>query len=220
VIQKITIAIPTLDGQVTSAMALFLASICRSKNREYRPAVVVGCGPVEYARNLLVEEFLRNGDDAIWFIDADMLPGPKTASLLGHAEEADIVTGRAIALGLDAGQEGPRHCIAAFDAYGEEAGFRSVSNLVTEPVPVIACGMACTLVHRRVFERVPWFRRQYGPRGEVRMGEDLCFSHDAHLAGYRILYVPGALIGHQKSIDLSYVETAADRAYAEGRAGR
>jgi GT2 family glycosyltransferase len=217
---KITIGIPTIDGKMTASLALFLASICRSKKHDFQPMCVERCQPVNFARNLVVKAFLQTGDDVLWFIDADMRPDSTTLKLLDHLESADIITGRAIAFATDSqtGEFGTLY-VAAFDHRSPPKGFGSVFSLVTAPTEIIACGMACTMIHRRVFGKVPLFRQEYGPDGQALRGEDILFSNDAYQAGFKLLYVPEAQIGHEKSYDLGYIEQAMNKAYTAGVGG-
>jgi GT2 family glycosyltransferase len=145
-----------------------------------------------------------------------MIPVKATLRLLAYLDQADILAGRAMALGTDPATGSPVIHPAAFDQWVPGRGFTSVPSTQTQPTPIVACGMACTLIHRRVLEHNSSFRLVRNEKGVVEVGEDIAFTHAAHQAGFRLLYVPEAAIDHRKSVDLGFVEASMDRAYQAG----
>jgi GT2 family glycosyltransferase len=80
-----------------------------------------------------------------------------------------------------------------------------------EPAECIANG-GCTLVRRDVFEEIGGFDTRFNPYGP----EDLDFSLRIRKSGFRVLYVPSALVYHEPGRTL--VGTRYDEAYAARKA--
>ena len=61
------------------------------------------------------------------------------------------------------------------------------------------------------------FRTVYAPNGRMLVTEDLDFVNRASSLGYRCVYEPAAVVGHQKRLDLQDVEAMIRTAVEEGQ---
>jgi len=157
-------------------------------------------GPVlSLARNTLAEKFLRTDGEWLLSIDSDMVFQADLADRLlqsADPEERPIVG--ALCYGMV--QE-----IGMFPAI-----FRLVNGwpgIILEPpedtlIRVDACGAACLLTHRSVFEKMRGIEigRWYDPLyvGERPLGEDMSFCLRAGRAGLPIWVDTGADVKHVK----------------------
>jgi hypothetical protein len=245
----VAIAVPMADGMTNAGMLTFPA-IATEWGRQRAPQRVVFSlltnhhkTPVEYARNLLVRDFLETSADRLWFIDADMIPRHDVFRIFDV--DADLVCGRAHSYQDEYGVPGGRTGIK-IEARKKNADDALFTNILPTPGQSIvqqvdACGGACLLIKRRVFEHPgmmlptayqngdgepcdlndekgqqtwapPFFRSLRKPNGELLRGEDIDFTYRATQLGFTLKVDIGAEIGHFKTIDIDGVERAARQA--------
>lgn len=136
-------------------------------------------------RNTQAKLFLSTAAKWALFLDADMEFGPDLlARLRRHATPNRIVGGLcATATGLPV-------------MFGDD-GQRITSWTPGALVPVLATGGACLLIHRSVFERVPypWF---YMAREHLQMDQDQVFLATARKLGIEVAVDTGTVLGHVK----------------------
>lgn len=229
--KRVMIAIPTLSGSVTAAIAN-LAAMAGSLSREerhpftYELAMPQGFRPVEYARNICADVFMtdfKDPDDRLYFIDADMNPPGDWFRLLLHDREA--VSGLAFGWGKPFDNAKPGVLTVAYQKSLPER-YVSLPIQSWEPFEADGVGAACLVLKRSLLERVraanpgppdregayPFFRTIYREDGKLEIGEDLYFFLQANKLGTKVLVDPRARFGHVKSVDLMDV---ADFRYAE-----
>ena len=235
--QKVMLGIPTMSNRITIQLAGILEAMRHSEKDsesefDFKFLMEMGRSPVEYARNVLVGQFLRTDCEKLWFMDEDMLPTSSVARLL--YSDADIIAARMYKFdhpNPDAGtQVGLGLCAMTkasnglFSPLMPSVGENSVQNCD-------AVGTGCTVITRRVLEdRRLWFpnivaeinkpvvdgnvdcgtgdyapaifRTQRAPNGKGIMGEDIDFCVRAKALGYSIQVDLNAVCGHFKTIDV------------------
>ena len=235
----VLIGVPSYSGTLSVKLLAFLESALRisadaSTPWLFRFTCVSGARPVEYARNALCGDFLRDSAmDRLWFLDADMEPTLDAFELLDL--EGDIVGGRALIYDARGKDRPARVRVSAFTHNPEAEKFESAIPAKGERVAEVdAVGTATMLISRRVLEdprmRIgdeytdldgsdkscdsdataeTWapaiFRTIYKPNGEILRGEDLDFCLRAKNLGYSIRCDFGIGISHRKNVDLEHI---------------
>lgn len=239
--RKILLAVPCLDAFVSAPLALWIASLMlRSRIDPSFPLFAVhfepSVQPVEFARNKLVGAFFQSGCDALLFVDDDMIPSESSA--LMFQSSADMVAGRAT--GFSMVGDLPKILIAAFQGETAEGHVKRPRDLHTRQL-VDGAGTGCLLINKHVLEdRRLWGPEEYTdvmgvvqqlptpgdpdyappifsparkPNGQWMRGEDIDFTYRATKLGYRLEWVPQAIFGHIKPVDLNAIEVIMDRSY-------
>ena len=153
-------------------------------------------GPrVGFLRNNLAKRFLQM-PEAEWllYVDADQVFPAETLDRLLRME--GWVNSGLYCARLDAALP-----IAKIkDAHGVYQPLRSEVVRAGEVVEVDSVGMGCCLVHRRVFETVPfpWSEaRYYEADGRWKvLGPDVDFCEKVRASGFKVLVDCGLLVGH------------------------
>jgi hypothetical protein len=195
-----------------SLLAAFAEDARRPRRRlvEYHDAV----GPyIHDNRARIVTYFLEYSDyQWLWMLDNDMqFPADSLYRLIDAAETYDL---RLIGAAYW-NRYGPKRSYLSWLHFSEE-GIRAVPDLpdVSEPVPVTALGMGCTLIHREVLEAVVKWQRdnfpddpwdsfgadllRYDDGTAHRMGEDVTFCMRARRQGYEAYGLPTLMVDHYK----------------------
>ena len=188
-----SVALAYVHGEFVTSyfMETILGVVEFDRNNDHRIRAVIPqrCTTIALGRNRVVERFLAQEElDWLWFVDTDMTIEPNTLSRM-----------------LD-GVDGP--AVVAAECWRHDARKGSVSALRWSgngSAELEGCGMACTLIHRRVLEDVraavrddpwPWFGHDLVD-GQ-RLSEDLTFCRRATSAGHRLLGLTGVLANHFK----------------------
>lgn len=169
-------------------------------------------GPVlSIARNTCAEEFLKSGQEWLWFVDTDTVFAPDVLPRL--LALADPVKRPVVSAAVPIGGRDPRDRTQVtgipelfWAAYRSDpvGGLKPIS--VREPVGecerVDAVGTGCVLIHRSVLEAV-------GPgpfcelsSGNAVMGEDLAFCRRADALGIPVHIAGRVRVGHAKVVTL------------------
>lgn len=202
---KVLICIPAGRGVVGAHMAAFLNQM----GKKGVDAILVSeVYPRDFARNKMVKHFLEGTWEWMWWLDADMRPVEGSANLLNWLEsgQGEVYTGYTNAIQVKPGEV---KIFIPTMACEKDGAWLTVSGAQQEACYVEGVGFGSTIIHRSVLEdpRV-WaqedaiFRDATGPGGEVMETEDLVFSRKARAAGYRLVYIPTAPIGHEKMLDV------------------
>lgn len=141
-------------------------------------------------RNLAVEHMLNAGWEWLLFVDSDCVPSSTALpALLGR--EADVVAGVVLE------RFSPFAVAATREADGAKITLHDVP--CDGLLPVRTVGSACTLVRRRVFERLdrPWYR--CGQVNPEFLTEDTEFCLRARDVGFRIALDCSVRVGHAVS---------------------
>ena len=169
--QHILIAVPTLSGELPWPIVQFIMQAIQSGYDEACPFIfsaycVPERWPHSYARNLACRAFLESGADKLWFVDADMMPTPRSLHML--TIDADIVSGMYMALkkSPDKMVYEPQSLLfrEPKDEYAAKLGFMpdypaDANDMVHE---IAAAGTGCMLIKRRVLEdKRMWLPTKY-----------------------------------------------------------
>lgn len=236
--QSVMVGIPTDSNRVTIQVVGLLDALRVSSFEEDAAFDVHFClqhgrTPVEYARNIIVGEFLRSNCDKLWFIDDDMLPDHSVARLL-HSD-ADITCAQMYKFDHPDPEKGTTVGLGLCAMKKKANGL--YHPIVTEPgcmavQEVDAVGTGCTIISRRVLEdRRMWYDNVYtlpegtvidgnvddgkrpfvpavfkflrAPSGYPLVGEDVDFCARAKALGYTVKVDLNAVSGHWKEIDIN-----------------
>jgi len=166
-----------------------------SKDENFSFSVTNTKGMVtDQARNNIVSRFLHQREpkcDYLLFLDSDMIfPSNLVERLLDL--KADIATGLAF-------KKWYPHQPTIYKLEGRD--FVSILNYPQNKVIKIdGCGMACVLIKRKVFEKIPepWFEfkpiRRFGRK--MILSEDLVFCKKAKKVGFTIKCDTSLVCGH------------------------
>lgn len=175
---KIYIAIPTKDGQIFFELALRLSQW--SKQTAIKATVVYHpfLSPIDHARNVIVNDFLRTDYTHLLMIDDDIVPPIDTLErLLFH--DKNIVAAACPLIGPNEDGE----LIVTMNAYNLNADKEYVITESTGLQKVDAVGTGCIMIKRKVLEdmKIPPFATIYDADGIKYKGEDLNFCYQAKL---------------------------------------
>lgn len=144
---------------------------------------------IDKARNLLVSKMLNEGYEWILFIDSDMTFDPDT---LTHM----LSLNKPVVTAMCFKRVEPYTPCFYSEVNATDTGVTltpyEIDDIPAEPFQVEACGAACLLIRREVFETLkwPWF---FMP---PFYGEDIYFCSQLKKAGIPIWVDPAPLIGH------------------------
>ena len=189
---KIGVCVP-LYNLVPSVFHKHFVSFFVHASRDYNLGLFqTDAVAVDIARNALVGDFLKSDCDYLLFLDSDIVfPSNIIDLLLKHGK--DFVS----ALYFTRKNIKPMH---RFLKGGEYVGAQEVKP--NELVEADAVGLGCSLIKRKVIERVdsenkgePLFKFDYSSRTRA-VGEDIYFCKLVQKAGFRIFVDSGTLVGH------------------------
>ena len=245
--REVMIGVPTMNESIGVGVVAFL-HVCERKSLDpnfpftFSINVVNGMQPVEYARNQLVGQFLRNEKaELLWFVDTDMLPGADCFRVL--ESDFDIVAPRMLkwdAKGAET-QAGIGLCAYKYNVLGDYK-FNAINAGAGDSwVEVDAVGTGGMIVSRKVLEDrrlwgatvytgldgqekdqaneqgqkdwgPPVFRFLRKPNGAPLRGEDLDFCWRAKQLGYKVAVNVQVGFGHLKPVNLDEIVEVANRA--------
>ena len=199
---KVMIAMPTRSGpDETAENAVERASIAYGA-----PLIRPRIEPRDKARNVIANRFLTDAGqyDYLLFVDDDtVIPEDSIERLL--AVKQPVVSG---VQPLNMGG-----AIVANVAFLPEPGDTAPHwpewwgwDRPTKPYQIGACGFGCILIHRWVFETLPWpwFAERIVDRaGLDHRTEDVFFCMLCHDANIPIWCEPTVVCGHRKRVDLT-----------------
>lgn len=238
---RVLVAVLSLDGNVNWTIAHEFGRMMANSPDPRCPYnfsthVKTGVRPVEYARNLVTELFMHEGEwEILLMIDHDQLM-PQNWHGLFTVGGADIVSGltycwvgNQFAAGrLRVNQYGVDDKMECFNIQPPP------TNGKPYEAPIVGTG--CIAIRRNVFEKLgcgredcdqhndakrpdPWYFTQK-PLGRYRGSEDINFCVDARRNGFKIAVHPGVVFGHMKSVELSQIAEmigAQSKMKAEGK---
>ena len=167
---------------------------------------------VPLARDVLTLRFLASGCDWLWCVDTDMVFTPGVlAGLWVSADEEKAPVVSAVCPVQDAGRVWPSAYRLGDEMNG--AGELVIERLDTLPemeglVQVAACGAACVLIHRGVFDAISR-AEEWGTLGrwwqpietaQAVLGEDVSFCLRAAASGVPVHVNTNVTTGHVKAV--------------------
>lgn len=204
---KILIALPTMgELHVYLAMQImgWLTKAQSAGNLGIMIFPSVCITPVDEARNMLVQEFLKTDCTHLLFIDSDTIPPIDALDKLLAADK-DIISAITPIVEYDAARDGKN------DSNGFYKKWNCVSKETktfvqpdTGILEIMGCGSACVLIKREVFEKIsqPYYRFRYeDDNGKpCYVGEDVQFIAKATQAGFKSYADTSIKCGHYKPI--------------------
>ena len=192
---------------------------------------VGGLEPIEFCRNVIVQQFLATDATRLWMVDDDMTPAANAFDLL--KTDGDIVAGRFYRF-AHASEAGPTNidlCAFTRDSHNLHLPIDGADG----PIEVDSVGTGSTVVRREVltdprmvgettFDTLegpkgqlgpglpqPIFRRRYAPNGQVILGADLDFCTRAKGLGYSVVYDPAVEFAQINKINITEVKGLVER---------
>jgi hypothetical protein len=163
--------------------------------------------PVDYARNVITEQFLKTDCTHILMIDADIIPPHNTPSLLDYEKE---IIGGLCPIMINGHL---MYTLMNFNGIGQ--GYSPQTEIKRNTLyEVDATGTGCLMVKREVFEQMqpPWFDYELEAGGtRVFSSEDYSFCRKAKESGCEIWVHTGYECGHVKEVDLRIIQLLLDR---------
>jgi hypothetical protein len=165
----------------------------------------------DFARNSIVEDFLKTDCDILWFLDSDVVPPHNVLDLITlHGEHWDLAGAPYPVFMTPEGYKGPQvvMCVYRQDEKGLHAS--AVPNKGTEMVDGLATG--CIFIKRDVFKQLkkPYFEFKFDPETRfLTEGEDLGFCRKVNDLGYKFFTDYSMVCKHYKMVDLLEVNNYA-----------
>lgn len=164
------------------------------------------CGRIfhDYARNMIVKDFLISDCDVLWFLDSDIAPPPAVIELITNHYDKWKVCGAPYPLFLrPVGHDTPKVVFAVYNDLGKGYNTSGVPSSGTDFVDGIASG--CIMIKREILEGMqePYFEFVYDEKTrEMKIGEDIGFCKKVNAMGHRFFIDYAHLCRHFKQIDL------------------
>lgn len=163
-------------------------------------------------RNMVVEAFLQGESQWLWFVDSDMVFDKGHVMKLWETAQdcnAAIVSGLAFIF-RQGGQPVPSYFVESTGKFYAKGELHLVNVIPESPAIVAATGLASTLIHREVFERMEparddhyrWFDQIPIANNAHLSGEDTQFFLRARDLGYETVLDPNAETWHIKEIGI------------------
>lgn len=158
----------------------------------------------DFARNAIVEDFLKTDCDVLWFLDSDIVPPTSVLLLITEHWEKWKCAGAPYPLFLTPqGHDTPKVNFAIYTDYGYGYNPAPLPPSGTDFVNGIATG--CIFVKREIFEQMerPWFEFKYDEKTrKMTIGEDIGFCKKVNAMGHKFFIDYSMLCRHFKTVDL------------------
>jgi len=201
---SVFLAIPNMGTIQTELVLRTISWIYGSKVILFPPQKY---SPVSLARNLCVEEFLRQDYDYLFFVDADTVPPPDAIKKLLAAKK-QIISGVTCNFKLcHDGLLRPAPMVMRYaDKNNLEEGMKPVvqKSGIEE---VDAFGMSCCMMHKSIFDgwESPWFTEKFVPeKGEKAVGEDILFCKNVAKRGIPLFADFSIHCAHHKMTKITF----------------
>lgn len=205
---KVFLAIPTMGSVVDSQEYIIrdLKDTYGEKIEFVYPKMCVRRMFHDFARNMLVEEFLDSGADILWFLDSDITPNAHVLDLiLLHGDKWEVA-GATYPVCMKPTVEGGMELVFTCYKKNPETG-----NLAVAGVPLSGTGFVdglatgCLFIKREVFAKLqkPYFEHKYREESrEMKEGEDLGFCRKLNDIGIQVFTDYSMVCKHQKEVCL------------------
>lgn len=157
----------------------------------------------DFARNMVVRDFLASDCDILWFLDSDVVPHPDVLDIIYEKDKWQAAGAPYPLFITQKGWDGPQVVLAV---YGKtEKGFypREIPNDGFAFVDGIATG--CLFLKKEVFQSLtePYFEHRYDNiTRELIEGEDLGFCRKLSESGTQFYINFSHICKHYKRVDL------------------
>lgn len=233
--KHIFIGLPCTKASLTTRIATLMCDcvmegLTPGKKLVFSFRVINDYHPTEYARNVLVRDFLASNADSLWFIDSDTMPDDNWMKLF--EVDADIVAG---VYPIGRQERGNRVLAVDWGLYNQspdhEYGWVALPLEAYKPGEVVECDAAatgCMVIKRHVIEHfakdaprdkdnVPAvFQWPKEPSGRSICSDDFDFCKRAKEAGFKLKVCTDVRWGHLKFKDLKDVYEQLKSAWKAG----
>lgn len=232
---RVQLVVPMMDDGVSHNLATLLAKLAAGEMETYGAQVQIDLvgklSPRDFMRNFIARnKFMPSGADYLYWIDSDVSPPANFMSLVEHRKE---VAGGIYLMYQSKFEEVKvqgrtryemrptihpcifKKVVKGFrekrdmDQYIRYAPVAQFEN--EELMEVDAMGTGCMMIHRSVFERIPYpyFLNQYKEDGAEGMTEDIDFAYKLNFLGISQWSDPKVYCRHYKKLNLQEVHLAA-----------
>jgi hypothetical protein len=202
--KKLFVAIPTI-GSINDAAFYALRKIeekYKDKVEFIYPEQCVRRIFHDFARNGMVEDFLKSDADILFFLDSDVAPPTDILDILD--EEWDVAGAPYPIMMTPAGQEIPQIVFTAYKGKGSRGfSMADVPQEGKEFIDGVATG--CMFIKRHIFDKLdkPYFEFKYDEESRMlTSGEDLGFCQKINNLGYKFFVDYSKVCKHYKHVCL------------------
>lgn len=199
---SVMVGVPTTRDfhPLTVKALLGTTAACRARSIPCEVSVVTGMGIIQWARDEVVDEFLKSKATRLFWIDSDMVWHPEQFTrLLALSGLYDVVLGAYPAkrdevtffVNYDQTKPPQQDAMGMVDIYGAGLGFCCMRREVVEKLAEKAEKVRDQISGQ---EMAAIFR--VDRNGRDRRGEDMAFFADIRAAGYKVLMDPTVDLGH------------------------
>ncbi len=204
---KLFIAIPTNGSNVDSQLYVLrdLEDTYKEHIEFVYPKQCVRRVFHDFARSMLVEEFLESGADIMWFLDSDVTPNSHILDLIVLHQDKWEVAGATYPVVMNPTGQGSELVFTCYQK-NPETGNLAVAGVPmsgTDFVDGLATG--CLFIKRQVFDKLkrPYFEFKFNEETrEMKEGEDLGFCRKLNDLGIRFFTDFSLVCNHRKTVDL------------------
>lgn len=163
----------------------------------------------DFARNAMVEEFLKSKADILWFLDADIAPCTDVLDIVADHHEEWLAAGAPYPVWM-----GNKVVMCVYGDHEEMPGALRVVDVPTKGTGWVG-GLAtgCLFLKREIFTDIvkpPYFEFKYDPESkEMIEGEDLGFCMKLAEKGVKFFVDFSKPCKHYKKVDLLEVNNYA-----------
>lgn len=205
---KIFLAVPT-TGSIVDSQSYAIREILDNYGEHVEiiyPKQCVRRVFHDFARNMLVEEFLESDADILWFLDSDITPPQYILDLVTLHKDKWLVAGATYPVVMTPIEgQGPELVFTCYRK-NEKTGNLAVSNVPTSGQDFVdGLATGCLFIKREVFSKLekPYFEHRYETETRhLKEGEDLGFCRKLSNLGIKFFTDFSLVCKHQKHVDL------------------
>lgn len=165
----------------------------------------------DFARNMIVEDFLATDCDILWFLDSDVVPPDNVLDLITEHGDSWDAAGAPYPVFMTPGSyKNPQVVMCVYTAGAKGLHAASCPQDGVAFVDGLATG--CMFLKRSVLEALsqPYFEFKYDEKSKQMVeGEDLGFCRKVNELGYKFLTDYSLVCKHYKLVDLLEVNNYA-----------
>lgn len=203
---KLYVGIPTV-GTVVDFQSYMLRDLEKQYGEHIEFVYPTACAQRifhDFARNAIVEDFLKTDCDILWFLDSDVVPPVHVLDLITKHKDWQVA-GAAYPIFMK--PKGEDHRQVVFTAYkGSNGTGLSPTRIPDEGVEYVdGLATGCMFIKRGVFDllKKPYFEFKFNPETrEPIEGEDLGFCLKLKALGIKFLTDYSMVCKHQKTVCL------------------
>lgn len=158
----------------------------------------------DFARNAIVEDFLKTDCDILWFLDSDVTPPKAILDLVVYPTKDWMVAGATYPVWMTLNEDiGPQAVLTCYRQHNGKLAKAAVPTSGIDFVDGLATG--CLFIKREIFSKLqkPYFEFKYNEETrEMTEGEDLGFCRKVNELGYQFYTDFSMVCKHYKRVDL------------------